>query len=1058
MKKNNKLFQKLKLVLPLLALVLTILPAAKAAHDNTVWWDGVYHSQDGTMMSTLFPGTGDSLTVTLQVNRDDLTAARIRYWNGTTGYADMVWSHNDENYSFWKGTIPASDKQVYYRFELTDGSDTDWYNAAGMADEEPNKGDFSYFPVGAVSAFDTPGWTRDAVFYQIFPERFNNGDTDNDPDGSEPWGSSPKLDNFMGGDLQGVIDKLDYLNDGDPETDSDLGITAIYFNPIFESRTNHKYSTEDYENVDDNLGDNALLATLIEEAHKRGIKIVLDGVFNHTGVAHKLFDDVVVNGTSSPYYDYFDIYNWPISWYDDLNENDKRDDNEPKFYHWSQTTNDEFLRTEDYDSWWGYAHLPNLVTTKTEVRDYFIHNENAIAARWIQMGVDGWRLDVANEVEDEFWQLFRTRVKQENPEAYIVGEMWGDASQWLDGTMWDSTMNYRFRDASLHFFAGKNDDSETVQSSVEEFDAAITSIRSDYSEAAFSTALNLLDSHDTYRYMDRCGGDWTKLRISAIFQMTFIGAPMIYYGNENGMTQFPGVKKDPGNRAAMEWDTYTHPDRDNINSIYKKLIRIRESHPALRSPHIRTLYKNNADSVYAYARYSTEETAIVALNNSASSKSAVINLYGLAADGTILKDRLNGGSYTVSGGTVTISSIGAKNGVILTADSTGPDGWKQLYFRGTPNNFKDDVQFSKAGDKVWKVTRTFGSAASERFKIDVKGDWTDNYGDNSPVDNKLDSFGDDIYITSGAGEYTITVYEENKTYTIEKGDQLEVPANFTIKNSFSAMTQLGWDSVPQAAGYDIEQDGIQQNDFYFDGNGGFHGDLEPGTTYEYRIRAKNASSVSPWSNILYVTTDEASIDPPANVTAVPDESLIKISWDANITYLDNGDYEIFRSTVKNSGYRQIANVSCSGSSSYSYTDSAVSGGITYYYQIRIAVDAESQNLGVQEKGIFSPAVDAIIPADDLVIHFTEWEYCSGNYIMHSWNGLTGPFDMEFEKGENGRYWWKVTIKDAPADFMLTFTNTNGSWEGGSQYDRHYRGQAKEIWILHHDSTIYTSLP
>ncbi len=718
--KNKRIFKALILIVFLFGIASRsfIALAAQAANDNNIWWDGVFHCQDGLHMNPLFPTVNESVTVMLRVNRDDVTAARIRYWAGAEYFVDMVWDHNDAEYSYWKGTIPASTTQAYYRFKLIDGTDVDWYSSKRMSDEEPFDGDFTYFPVGGTPAFEAPDWVKNAVFYQIFPERFYNGDSSNDPPGTVPWGSEPTTKNFMGGDLQGIIDKLDYLNDGNPDTTNDLGITAIYLNPIFESRTNHKYSTEDYENVDDNFGDNALLSTLITEAHNRGIRVILDGVFNHTGVAHPFFDDVVTNGESSPYYNFYTIHNWPIRWYDDLNGNGKKDDSEPYFSHWSETTDDEYLRTTDYDAWWGFAHLPNLVTTEKGIRNYFINGPNSIAVRWLNIGVDGWRLDVANEIEDDFWKAFRTRVKADNPDAYIVGEFWGNAAKWLDGTMWDSTMNYRFRSAVQNFFAGVDDDGKVSQTTVDEFDNALYAIKSDYSETAYSTAMNLLGSHDTWRFINRCGEDWTKLRAAVIFQMSYAGAPMIYYGTENGMSQWPGARKDPGNRSAMEWANYTSPNRDKINELYRKLIRIRSSHPALRSPHVRALYKHNSDKVYAYARHSANETVIVVINNSSSPKNAEIELHGLLPDGTELIDQLESGSYTVISGKLMVDSIGAKNGSIfvvsgpdysnivinefLPAPSTGNSEWVELYNKGA----------SAVDLSGWRVDDILGGGAS----------------------------------------------------------------------------------------------------------------------------------------------------------------------------------------------------------------------------------------------------------------------------------------------------------------------------------------------------------
>ncbi len=659
----------------LLALVFLFGPAApsfseQAANDENIWFHGVYHYQNGINMTPIFPGTDEAVELMLRVNKDDLTAVKIRYWDGSEHFIDMLWDHNDDEYGYWKGIIPASTSQVYYRFKLIDGNDVAWYNSKGMVEDAPFGGDFTYFPVGGNLAFETPDWVRHAVFYQIFPERFYNGNPSNDPAGSSPWGSIPTTKNFMGGDLRGVIDKLDYLNDGNPETTDDLGITALYLNPIFESRTNHKYSTEDYENVDDNFGDNTVLSELITEAHQRGIKIILDGVFNHTGVGHPFFDDVLKHGATSPYYKYYDIKKWPIRWYDDLNDNGIKDQNEPYFHDWRETTNDQYLRTNDYDAWWGYAHLPNLTTTEKGLRDYFINDPAAIAVRWLQEGIDGWRLDVANEIENDFWKAFRQRTKGVRGDAYIVGEVWDNASKWLDGTMWDSTMNYRFRGAAQNFFAGMDDDGNGSQTNVDEFDRALYAIKSDYKVAAYSTALNLLESHDTWRFLNRCGGDWTKMAPAVIFQMTYCGAPMIYYGAENGMAQWPGAAKDPGNRSAMEWGNYRNTNREEINKLYRNLIRIRHSHPALRSPHVRTLYRHNADRIYAFARHSAEETIVVVINNSTFPKKAEINIYGLWPDGTKLLDKLSEGSYTVASGKLILNSIPPRGAHILGVPAT----------------------------------------------------------------------------------------------------------------------------------------------------------------------------------------------------------------------------------------------------------------------------------------------------------------------------------------------------------------------------------------------------
>ena len=251
-----------KLVLVLLAITAVVLLAvqpgsvwaAVGAIDNNVWWDGVYHDQTTTYMNPLFPTTSQSATVKLRTNKNDLTGVTLRFWNGSSvTNAAMSKTSSDASWDYWSYTISANSGQVWYRFKLVDGSASAWYNIYGMQSAEPGSGDFAYIPIGAsLGSFNTPQWMRDAIVYQIFPERFRNGNTGNDPSGTVAWGSAPATNNFMGGDLQGLINKLDYLNDGNSSTDTDLGITAIYLNPSFEAPSNHKYDTANYETIDDN--------------------------------------------------------------------------------------------------------------------------------------------------------------------------------------------------------------------------------------------------------------------------------------------------------------------------------------------------------------------------------------------------------------------------------------------------------------------------------------------------------------------------------------------------------------------------------------------------------------------------------------------------------------------------------------------------------------------------------------------------------------------------------------------------------------------------------------
>ncbi|MEX2191389.1 MAG: glycoside hydrolase family 13 protein [Bacteroidota bacterium] len=521
-----------------------------------------------------------------------------------------------------------------------------------------------------------PQWAKDAVWYQIFPERFRNGDSSNDPAPSElkfppargwkvsPWNSdwyqlqpweqdhNPNFydnvfDRRYGGDLKGVLDKLDYL--------ADLGITALYFNPIFEAASLHKYDASTYHHIDNNFGPDPegdlaiieaetedpatwkwsaadrLFLNLIAEAHKRGIRIILDGVFNHSGTDFWAFRDVVENQQRSRYADWFDVRRW-----DDL-----------------KTPENEF----EYKGWWDYQGLPEFREDSSGfVRPVWTYFFN-ITKRWMDPngdgdpsdGIDGWRLDVANDVSHHFWKEWRTLVKSVNPNAYIVGEIWDDASTWLQGDEFDAVMNYRFSRAVVRFFA----DTDSSRYSVREFDEELADVRKGYPEEVNYILQNLIDSHDTDRWSsmilnanreyDRNNGlrhnpaydvqkpgerEFQILRLMALFQLTYIGAPMIYYGTESGMWG----ADDPDDRKPMVWDDIAYDDErshpisgkgrrpDNVAfdrglfAYLKQVIAIRNKHDALRRGSFRTLLATD-EGIYAFERAHGKELVTVILNN-----------------------------------------------------------------------------------------------------------------------------------------------------------------------------------------------------------------------------------------------------------------------------------------------------------------------------------------------------------------------------------------------------------------------------------------------------------
>ena len=427
-----------------------------------------------------------------------------------------------------------------------------------------------------------PDWVKDAVFYQIFPDRFAKSQR---PPGKifqsillEPWEVAPTLQGYKGGDLWGVIEKLDYLQD--------LGINAIYFTPIFQSASNHRYHTHDYYQIDPLLGGNEAFAELLKAAHERQIKVVLDGVFNHASRGFFFFHDILENGPHSPWVDWFKIEDWPLSAYDGS-------------------------KPANYLGWAGNRALPEFNHDNSGAREYFMQ----IAEYWVKFGIDGWRLDVPFEIKvPGFWQEFRQRVKAINPEAYIVGEVWGDARQWLDGTQFDGVMNYLFAGPTIAFTAGDRVILEQVEGRAYQCHPALDA--SSYAEkiqhllALYPWSiqlgqLNLLASHDTARLLTIAGGDRATIELATLLLLTFPGAPSIYYGDEVGL---PGGT-DPDSRRGFPLEE--NWDRE-ILDFHRQLIALRHRYAALRSGEYQLL--SAAGLVYVFGRILAEEKLIVAVN------------------------------------------------------------------------------------------------------------------------------------------------------------------------------------------------------------------------------------------------------------------------------------------------------------------------------------------------------------------------------------------------------------------------------------------------------------
>ena len=377
----------------------------------------------------------------------------------------------------------------------------------------------------------SPAWTKDAIFYQIFPDRFCRSERYHAVGKFVPWGSKPTRENMFGGNLAGIEDKLEYIKG--------LGVTALYLCPIFKSNSNHRYHTVDYFEIDPVLGTLEDFDRLVKKVHKLGMRIILDGVFNHCSRGFFQFNSLMELGQNSPYVDWFHVKGWPLNAYSGK---------------------------PNYECWWNFPALPKFNTDCGEVREYLF----SVAEYWTRRGIDGWRLDVPNEIDDDsFWQEFRRRVKAVNPDAYIVGEIWDAPERWLQGDQFDGVMNYVFRKAVMQYLFDEN------AISTEEF---CKRLQAAFPENRGDMPMNLLGSHDTTRLKSQPCASWERIKFALTLMFFMPGAPCVYYGEELGMLG----GKDPDNRRSVPWDKLPEMQKEPVYALVKELTAMRNGNPVLR--------------------------------------------------------------------------------------------------------------------------------------------------------------------------------------------------------------------------------------------------------------------------------------------------------------------------------------------------------------------------------------------------------------------------------------------------------------------------------------------
>ncbi len=530
-----------------------------------------YPSCDGTIHIQLRTKHQDVKSVTLFYG--DPFEFNQGHWKNTS--AQMLQSGTDGLFDYWSIAIVPPQKRLRYAFHLKNSETELFYTENGFSNTSHD--DFSaYFCLPYYhrsDAFSAPEWVKNTIWYQIFPDRFANGDASNDPPATLAWNSiNPASDSIFGGDLQGVKQHLDYL--------VDLGINGIYFTPLFKANSNHKYDTVDYFELDPQFGSMQDLKDVVKECHARGIRVMLDAVFNHCGKDFPPFQDVLQHGDASTYKEWFHVNISP--------------------------TGDIQYETFSFEK-----SMPKLNTQHPEVRNLLFD----VGLFWIrECHIDGWRLDVANEIDHQFWKDFRQVIKRDHPDVYLVGEVWHDALPWLDGNQFDAVMNYPFAHLLHQFFAY-----DAIN--VEEFTFALQKYLHLYPKTVYHTLFNMVGSHDTPRIINLTKMNKQKVKLLSVFQFSFFGSPSIYYGDEIGLTG----DQDPGCRKCMEWDP-SKQDQD-MHSFMKKLIQLRKQYPVLGNDGEFQLlsYDKNKNSL-CYQRENSNHLIIIVINNHSEKQTMLLPL------------------------------------------------------------------------------------------------------------------------------------------------------------------------------------------------------------------------------------------------------------------------------------------------------------------------------------------------------------------------------------------------------------------------------------------------
>lgn len=754
-------------------------------YHNT--WDSLYKYPFGAVAK------GTDVTVRMHAQKGDLQYARVLVRNTNTNRSDLYNMEKvstitlHEEVDIWEGTFTPDEIGVYgYKFIAGDGDAVKYYCEDGNEGKTGTVGDKNglFFQLTVYDkGYKTPDWMKEAVVYQIFPDRFNNGDTSNDSAktnarGEEPievqksWNSlpdNPRLgenniddidgaysgdgiwsNDFFGGDIKGIQEKLDYLKS--------LGVNTLYLNPIAMAASNHKYDATDYKTLDPMFGTEKDFKEFTSELKSRGMHLIVDGVFNHVGDDSIYFDRYGKYNTVGAYEYWSYVY--------DLMNNEGIDQavamtkaeeyfvesgqtfSEEKWHLWFNikngkvdvgTTNERY----DYQGWWGYDSLPEFKSltkdeaielglakeddefvnkasewNNKELVNYIYKDEDSVAKQWINWGADGWRLDVANEVDTIFWNDFRVEMKAHNENTLILGEIWDDASKYFIGDQYDSVMNYRIRAALIDYLKNGN---------ATRLNDTLMAVYEDYPEEAFYALMNLMGSHDVARAIYILGGGSDsseraelgsydenlgkqRLKLAALFEFGYAGAPTIYYGDEAGVTG----SKDPDCRRSYPWDN----EDTSLISFYESIGTIRKENKDLFSHgDLTTLYTGD-EGVYVYGRSYKDNHAVVAINPTNTDAKVTVDLKEFTGNGTNFTDGLDSSyNVTVKDGKVEIT-IPAMTGRMMTSTNVIklPEAVKNVI--GTEDNGKVTLKWDSV--KEAKEYKVYSSSFKGSLQTEIK--------------------------------------------------------------------------------------------------------------------------------------------------------------------------------------------------------------------------------------------------------------------------------------------------------------------------------------------------